>query len=206
MVSRCMTPDPVGSGRNPMQSREGRRGRNGTLWRQDRGNGPGRGPTARVQGVSGPADEGENETGPSRPTGPGKIPPLCLNRPVPAALSQAGPAKTAAAKNRARFFQGMHPKSPNWADRLKVPQATVASFLIQLPGKSRNNYWQERKRRKGGRPLENNSSVLRRVSWSSRWAGKWLCPGTDPPQPRVGARWHGAKEKGVTDFSATPWH
>ena len=36
--------------------------------------------------------------------------------------------------------------------------------------------------------------------------GEWFWPGTYPPQPSVGARWRLGKEKGVTDFSVTPWH
>jgi len=31
-------------------------------------------------------------------------------------------------------------------------------------------------------------------------------PRLGPPQPRVGGRWRLGKEKGVTDFSVTPWH
>lgn len=72
-----MTPGPVGSGRNPMQSREGRRGRDGPLWRQDQGNGPGRETTARFQGMSGPAD---GERGRGRRTGDTREHIYCLSR------------------------------------------------------------------------------------------------------------------------------
>ena len=87
-------------------------------------------------------------------------------------------------------------KSKMGGDRLKTAQATVVSFLMQPCIKYGNYFWQERKRRRVGRPLEKNSSDRGMVSWSNRWAGKWFCPGTYPPNPSVGARWRLGKEKG----------
>ncbi|BAH73627.1 hypothetical protein DMR_01360 [Solidesulfovibrio magneticus RS-1] len=141
---------------------------------------------------------------------PAKSQPMRLNWPVPAALSQAGSVKTTAGEKWGKkFFRGCTPKvqmSKMGGDRLKIPQATVVSFLMQPRIKYGNYFWQERKRRRGRRPLEKNSSDRGMVSWSNRWAGKWFCPGTYPPNPSVGARWRLGKEKGVTDFSVTPWH
>lgn len=116
--------------------------------------------------------------------------PLCLHRPLAGALSRAGSAKTTASRKRGqKIFRGCTPKvqmSKMGGDRLKTAQATVVSFLMQPFVKSWNYFWQERKRRRGGRPLEKNSSDRGMVSWSNRWDGKWFCPGTYPPNPSVG--------------------
>ena len=171
---------------------------------------PGRIPTVRIQGVSGPAAGDEDGAGRGRPTGPGKIP-----TPLPSSASSYGTFCIRVSQNHRQQetgpenFQGMHlkvQKSKMGGDRLKTAQATVASFLMQPFVKSWNYFWQERKRRRVGRPLEKNSSDPGIISWSHEWAGKWFWPGTYPPQPRVGARWRPRKEKEVTDFSVTPWH
>ena len=135
---------------------------------------------------------------------PVKSQPLCLHRPVAAARSRAGSAKVSARRKRGqKIFRGCTQKvqkSKMGGDRLKIPQATVVSVLMQPRIKYGNYFWQERKRRRAGRPLEKNSSDRGMVSWSNRWAGKWFCPGTYPPNPCVGARWRPRKEKGVTYF------
>ena len=41
--------------------------------------------------------------------------------------------------------------------------------------------------------------------WGRRWASR-PGPGLSEPTGALAVSWHGAKEKGVTDFSVTPWH
>jgi len=89
---------------------------------------------------------------------------------------------------------------------LENPTSDLGFFSCSTICKIRKIFFVGAKETEGGQPLEKNSSDPGIVSRSNRWAGKWFWPGTYPPQPSVGARWRLGKEKGVTDFSVTPWH
>jgi len=86
---------------------------------------------------------------------------------------------------------------------LENPTSSRVLFACATMRKIRELYLAGTKETEGGDLFEKNSSDRGIVSWSNRWAGKWFCLGTYPPQPSVGARWRLGKEKGVTDFSVT---
>ena len=83
----------------------------------------------------------------------------------------------------------MHPESPkvqNGGGSLENPTSDRGFFSYATMRKIREIFFAGAKETEGGRPLEKNSSDRGMVSWSNRWAGKWFCPGTYPPNPSVG--------------------
>ena len=104
---------------------------------QAQGNGPGRVRRARFQGVSGPAARRGGWGWPRKTNQPRLFPTPCasIGQYLRLFLDQAQP-RFLSAGNGARFFQGMHPKSPKVQNRggdlLKTAQATGVSFLMQL--------------------------------------------------------------------------